>query len=130
MNHSLKLRLLDEKFAVSRLPQFAELPSVVAKGELCFMMRTDDDLTIICPEFMAPTNVHQEAGYRCIRTHGALALNDAGTVLSLVQPLSEASIDIVSLTTFNAAYIFLREEHLVQATQVLQKAGHEFVHEE
>ena len=130
MDINLKLRLLDEKFAISKMPQFAELPSVFAKGEMCFVMRTDEELTIISPEFMAPDNGQQEIGYRCIRIDGQMQSNTTCILISLVKPLTEAGISIFVVSTFSSDYIFLMEEQLVQATQALQHAGHEFVHEE
>jgi uncharacterized protein len=130
MDYKLKLQLLDEKFAICKMPQFAELPSVFAKGEMCFVMRTDEDLTIISPEFMAPDSGQQEIGYRCIRTSGQIPLEATGILISLVKPLTEAGISIFAVSTFQSDYIFLMEEHLVQATQALQHAGHEFIHEE
>lgn len=130
MDHKLKLQLLNEKFAISKMPQFAELPSVFAKGEMCFVMRTDDDLTIISPEFMAPDNGQQEIGYRCIRIAGQTPSNETGILSSLIKPLTEAEISIFAVSTFTSDYIFLMEEHLVKATQALQHAGHEFIHEE
>ena len=126
----LKIQLLDEKFAISKMPQFAELPSVFAKGEMCFVMRTDEDLTIICPEFMAPDNGQQEIGYRCIRTTEQIPPNATGVLISIATPLTEAGISIFAVSTFHSDYIFLLEEHLVKATQALQHAGYEFVHEE
>jgi hypothetical protein len=130
MDHKLKLQLLEEKFTISKMPQFAELPSVFAKGEMCFVMRTDDDLTIISPEFMAPDNGQQEIGYRCVRIAGQTPSNTTGILFTLVKPLTEAGISIFAVSTFSSDYIFLMEEHLVKATQALQHAGHEFVHEE
>jgi len=130
MDYKLKLQLLDEKFAISRMPQFAELPSVFAKGEMCFIMRTDEDLTIISPEFMAPDNVQREIGYRCIRTSEQIPPSVIDVLISLIKPLTDAGISIISVSTFHSDYIFLMEEHLVKATQALQHAGHEFVHEE
>ena len=130
MNHKLKLQLLDEKFVICKMPQFAELPSVFAKGEMCFVMRTDDDLTIISPEFMAPDSGRQEIGYRCIRTTGQIPTNATGVLLSIIKPLTDAGISVFAASTFNADYIFLMEEFLVKATQALQHAGHEFIHEE
>jgi hypothetical protein len=130
MGLKLKLRLLDEKFAISKLPQFAEIPSVFIKGESCFIMRTDDDLTIISPEFMAPNNVQQQIGYRCFRTVGQLPNNSVGILASITVPLAEIGVSVLAVSTFNADYIFLMEEYLVKATQALQHAGHEFVHEE
>jgi uncharacterized protein len=130
MDHKLKLRLLEEKFVISKMPQFAELPSVFAKGELCFVMRTDEDLTIISPEFMAPNNVQQEIGFRCLRTDVEVPMNAVGVIESLTQPLSKANISVSLVSTYNHVYLFLLEEHLVLATQALQHGGHEFVHEE
>ena len=130
MNHKLKLQLLDEKFVISKMPQFAEMPSVFTKGEMCFVMRTEEDLTIISPEFMAPNNVQQEIGYRCLRTSGEIPHDTIGILTSLLQPLSETGISVFVVSTFHSDYIFLLEEHLVKATQALQHAGHEFVHEE
>jgi hypothetical protein len=130
MDHKLKLRLLDEKFVISKMPQFAELPSVFAKGELCFVMRTDEDLTIISPEFMAPNNVQQEIGYRCLRTIGEISHDTSGILTALLKPLSETGISVFAVSTFSSDYVFLLEEHLVKATQALQHAGYEFVYEE
>jgi len=130
MDHKLKLRLLDEKFVISKMPQFAELPSVFAKGELCFVMRTDEDLTIISPEFMAPNNVQQVIGYRCFCTSAEIPHDATGVLTALLKPLSDAGISIFAVSTFHSDYIFLMEEDLVKATQALQHAGHEFVHEE
>jgi uncharacterized protein len=130
MGHKLKLHLLDDKFVISKMPQFAEIPSVFIKGELCFVMRTDEDLTIISPEFMAPNNVQQEIGYRCFRISGEIPHDATGILTAVLQPLSESGISVFVVSTFHSDYIFLLEEHLVKATQALQHAGHEFVHEE
>jgi hypothetical protein len=130
MNHKLKLHLLDEKFVISKMPQFAEIPSVFTKGEMCFVMRTDEDLTIISPEFMAPNNVQQEIGFRCLKTDGEIPMNSVGVITSLMQPLTAVEISASVVTAYNIVYLFLSEENLVKATQALQHAGHEFVHEE
>jgi uncharacterized protein len=130
MDHKLKLRLLDEKFVISKMPNFAKLPSVFAEGELCFMMRTDEDLTVISPEFMAPNNVQQEIGFRCLRTDGEISRNSVGVIASLIKPLSAVDISVSVITTYNGVLLFLMEENLVKATQALQQAGHEFVHED
>jgi hypothetical protein len=130
MDHKMKLQLLDEKFAISKMPQFAEFPSVFTKGEMCFVMRTDEELSIICPEFMAPHNVQQEAWYRCVRIAGGSPTDAVGVIASLLQPLAQAGISVFTASTFSTTYVFLMEEHLVKATQALQHAGHEFIHEE
>ena len=130
MEHKLKLRLFDEKFSLSKFPVFAELPHVFMNAEMVFISRTEDELCVISPEFMAPTNVQQEAGWRCIRVQNQFSFNEVGVLASLATPLAQANIPILTISTFDTDYIFLMEENLVIATQALQRAGHEFVHEE
>ena len=126
----LSLHLLNESFSVNKLAQFAELPSIIAKGEMCFMMRADEEFTIICPDFMAPTNVQSEMGWKCIKVDGTMNLKEVGVLESITHPLAESNIPLMALSTFNTDYIFVLEEHIVTAVQALQKAGHQFVHGE
>ncbi|HTP80997.1 MAG TPA: ACT domain-containing protein [Bacteroidota bacterium] len=126
----LKLHLLEERFTISKLPAFAELPQIVAKGELCFSMRTENELTLITPDFMAPTNVQAESGWRCIRIDGELPFQATGVLESLTQPLAEADIPIFAVSTFSTDYVFILEETLIAAVQALQKVGHQFIHKE
>jgi hypothetical protein len=129
MEKKLKLRVLPEKFCISKLPVFSELPHVFMNAEMVFISRTDDELSILCPEFMAPSNVQSEPGWRCIRIHEPSPFNEVGVLASLVVPLAAATIPILAQSTFDRDYLFLMEENLVAATQALQQAGHEFVHE-
>ncbi|HWP82905.1 MAG TPA: ACT domain-containing protein [Bacteroidota bacterium] len=128
MYKKLKLHLIEEKFALSKLPQFSEVPLTVTKGDMCFFFRTENELTLLTPEFMAPNNVQQEIGWRCIRVEEELKLTEPGIVSSLTAPLAVANIPILLVTTFDTVYTFFREEHVVQAIQALQNAGHEFRH--
>ena len=126
----LSLHLLNETFTINKLPQFGEIPAILSKGEMCFIFRTDEELTIICPDFMAPNNVQQELGWRCIMVEGPLKLEEVGVLASLTEPLASAQVPIIAVSTYNTDYVFVQEEQLVHAVQALQKAGHEFIHKE
>jgi len=126
----LTLHLLNETFTINKLPQFAEIPSILSHGDMCFMLRTDDELCIVCPDYMAPNNVQQELGWRCLKVEGEMKLQEVGVLASMTQPLAEANIPLFAISTFNTDYVFVMEEQLVNAVQALQKAGHEFAHKE
>ena len=130
MMKKLTLHLLGETFTINKLPQFAEIPSILGQGDMCFMLRTEDELCIVCPDYMAPNNVQQELGWRCLKVDGEMKLKEVGILASMTQPLAEANIPLFAISTFNTDYVFVMEEHLVSAVQALQKAGHEFVHKE
>ena len=97
---------------------------------MCFITRTDEELSIICPDFMAPNHVQQEPGWRCLKVEGNVKMQDIGVLASLTQPLTKANIPMLAVSTFVTDYIFVMEENLVNAVQALQKAGHEFSHKE
>ncbi len=122
--------MLNESFSICKMPQFAELPKIFTKGEMCFIARTDGELSIICPEFMVPTNVQEEAGWKGMKVVGDNNLKEVGVLAALTQPLAEAGIPLIAVATFDTDYIFVMEENLVKAVQALQKTGHEFVHQE
>jgi hypothetical protein len=126
----LTLHLLDDKFTVSKLAQFAELPQIVARGEMCFSARTDEELVVVTPDFMAPSNVQQEIGWRAFRVEGESPLKEAGILPSLINPMVHAGISPLVFTTFNTVYVFLREEQIVDAVKALQHVGHTFEHKE
>ena len=131
MEKKLKIMMLEDKFSINKLPQFGEIPVIFTKGDMCFTARTDDELTIICPEFMAPNNVQQEIGWRCLKILSTGNISkEIGVLATVTQPLAEAGIPLCCITTFSSIYIFLMEENLVKAVQLLQHAGHEFIHRE
>lgn len=124
------LHLLEERFTISKLAQFAEFPMIVAKGEMCFSARTDEELVIVTPDFMAPTNVQQETGWRAIKVEGEPGFKQLGVVSGVVDPLTQANIPTFVFNTFTTVYIFLPEEKIVDAVKALQHAGHSFEHKE
>lgn len=126
----LTLHMLGESFTINKLPQFAEIPSILSQGDMCFIVRTDDELSIVCPDYMAPNNVQQELGWRCFKVQGELKLQEVGVLASIAQPLAEAGIPMFVVSTFSTDYIFVMEENLVNAVHALQLAGHTFLHKE
>lgn len=130
MSSPRTLHLLEERFTISKLAQFAELPMIVARGEMCFSARTDEELVIVTPDFMAPTNVQQEIGWRAIKVEGEPGLMQLGVISSLVDPLTQAKIPTFVFNTYITVYVFMPEEKIVDAVKALQHAGHSFEHKE
>ncbi len=127
MNNKYKLELLEEKFCFSKFPQFAEIPSVFLKGEYCFIVRTDEELVVMSPEFMAPNNVQEELGFRGIRIVDRVGFEESQVYLYVVHPLVLNNINIVVFNTFNTIYIFFRAEVLEKVMEILKNVGHEFI---
>lgn len=124
MTNSLSLRVLPERLAVCRLASDAPLP---APGTCtCFwsVTRTEEELSVVLPEDMAPSNCQVEAGWRCLKVIGPLDLSLTGILASLATSLAEAGIPIFAISTYDTDYILVKEENLERAAQALQKGGH------
>jgi hypothetical protein len=130
MTQELSVRLLPETYTISKLPQFAEMPRIISSGEMCFTFRTDDEFSLICPDFMAPNNVQQDTGWKGIKVNDSVNYASVGVVMLLIKPLTDSSIPIVLVTSHSSCIVFVQEEKLIEATKALQHAGVSFVHKE
>jgi hypothetical protein len=130
MVQEISVRLLPESFTLSRLPQFAELPLIISRGEMCFTFRTDEEFSIICPDFMAPANVQQETDFRGLKLEESINWSSIGVATQLTQPLAQIGVPILMVATHSSCIIFIKEDKLIDATKALQHAGIKFVHKE
>ncbi len=122
-----QLQVLEEVFAVVKLPPSAKMPSWLGNGELVSVTRTAEELSVICPRAMLPAENGSERPYRALRVEGPLDPSEVGVLLSLLAPLTEASVSILSLSTFLTDYIFVPEDELARAVTALRAAGHRVV---
>ena len=124
MSKVFPLILLSDHLTVCRLPPDALLPSWAESNGLQAIIRTIDELCIICSEDKVPANITAEPDWRVLKVQGPLVFSEVGVLASLANPLAEAEISIFAISTFETDYILVKENDLDQAVKVLQKAGH------
>src|SRR5262249_19112144 len=64
---ALDLAVLEETFAVVRLPAELPLPEWAMRGGFCSVTRAPGELSIVCREDAVPAHVATERGWRCLR---------------------------------------------------------------
>ena len=125
---SLSFSLLPQSFVVARLEPSADIPSaVLASRAFISITRTNDELSIVCPEGVAAALPKVDRAWRAIKVHGPFAFDQTGVLASLLSPLADASIGIFATSTFDTDYILVKSENIELAVQALQAAGHDFV---
>ena len=124
MAQGLTLTVLAETFAVSKLDKGAPVPNWASSRSWCSVTRTDDELSIVCPEAEVPANVMTNRGWKCLKVAGPLDLALIGILVSLLQPLAEAHISVFSISTFDTDYLLVKTENLGAVARVLSLAGH------
>ena len=135
----LRLRVLHDEYCVIKLPAGARLPgwavaglsqsSTDQRGELFFVARTSEELSILCPVRHVPTagnnRVSIESGFRALVVEGPLPFEAVGILASLSGVLAEAGIPILAISTFDTDYLLIRELNLELAVSALAERGHQ-----
>jgi uncharacterized protein len=123
--HRLALVPVRGSFAICRLGPDEPIPPRVASARFVAIARTDEELSIVCPEEAAPSGARIEPGWRCLRVEGPLPFHATGIMASLAAPLAAASIPIFAISTFDTDYVLVKQQDLAQAIEALRLAGHE-----
>ena len=125
MDHSgLRLTVLDDTFAVCRLPADAVVPDWAWTGEVACVTRTRDELSIVCRGDLVPAGVLREGGWRCLRVRGPLPFTLTGVFSRIAQPLADAGISLFAVMTYDTDYVMVKDEVLGDAVDALMAAGH------
>ncbi len=123
----LKLRLLPETFAICRLEPDAAIPAWLPQQGFSAVLRTTDELAIYATQDVVPQDVQAARGWRALELLGPFDFDETGVIASVAGPLAEAGISISILATYDTDYLFVREEALEDAVEILSAAGHRIV---
>lgn len=129
---ALRLGLLPDAYAVSRLPADAPWPVEpappapgAAETAVHSVTRTDKEVSVVSTEASAPAGARTEPGWRAFEVAGPLAFSMTGVLASLTTPLAEAGISLFAHSTFDTDYVLVRAGDVARATAALVAHGHE-----
>jgi uncharacterized protein len=124
----LDLDLLPEEYAVCRLPAGSPIPASLAAGpddkSVIALSWAPDELSIICPADRVPDEAVADTAWRCLRVVGPLDLALTGVLASLIGPLADARVNIVTFSTYTTDYLLVPAVRLTEAVDTLTAAGH------
>jgi hypothetical protein len=124
----LDLDLLPEEYAVCRLPAGSPLPASLSNGpddkSVISLSWAPDELSIICPSDRVPTDAVADTAWRCLRVVGPLDLALTGVLASLIGPLADARVNIVTFSTYTTDYLLVPTVRLTEAVHTLTAVGH------
>lgn len=121
----LDITLLPERFAVCRMDPGTAPPAWALKGAFTALVRTPEELCIVCPEKAAPSRVKKVTGWRALRLAGELDhTGESGVLLTVVEPLSRVGVPVFPVTSWNSGYVLVHEPHVEKALATLKAWGH------
>jgi len=120
----LRLRAYPGRLAVCRLEANDPLPAwaTAPAAPLVAIARTQDELSIVCPEERLPAGVRAERGWRAIGVVGPLDFGLTGIMAALSGALAAVGISLFAISTYDTDYILVKEEALDRALDALRRA--------
>jgi hypothetical protein len=119
----MELILLPDSLAICRLNRDAQIPDWALAGSFYALARTEDELSIVCPDGHPPSGTKTDPGWRALKVQGPLAFDEIGVLAGLTVPLAEAEIPVFVISTFDTDYLLVKELHLSRAIRLLS-SGH------
>ena len=123
----LKFRRLPGLYAIVRMASTTPAPDWATKAEFTSITRTAEELSIVCPVTNLPADVHSPPRWICLKLEGPFPFSQTGVLLSFIAPLSNNSVPIFAISTYDTDYVLVPEEFAGPALQELSKAGHELL---
>jgi hypothetical protein len=117
------LILLDGRMAVCRLAPDAPVPAWADGAPFSCVMRTAEELSIVCAEDGVPADVKAEHGWRALQLEGPVPFTTVGVISGLTTPLATQGIGVFVLSTFDTDYLLVKESNLARASKALAGAG-------
>ncbi len=125
MRAPFELSVLSGTFVVCRLAPSAPVPSWALEGaEFVAVTRTEDELSIICRQHLAPQGAATPVRWHGLKVHGPFPFETIGVLATLAQALADAKVSLLAISTHDTDYLFVRCEELGHAVRALRHAGH------
>lgn len=118
---NLILNLLEVRLVICRLNADVVIPVDMLRSENEFLSitRTADELSIVCPEELAPASAKVQAGWRAFKVAGPLDFSLTGVMATLATPLATAKISLFAVATFDTDYLLVPQADLEGAITAL-----------
>lgn len=121
----MTLKKIEHDFTVC---QVADLTDVDLTHKFCFVQRTDEDLSVVCPTDAVPVHtLAREDGWCAFRIEGVLDFSLIGILAGISAVLAEAQIGIFVISTYNTDYVLVKAADFDRAIDALTAAGYTVV---
>jgi diadenosine tetraphosphate (Ap4A) HIT family hydrolase len=121
---ALRLHVRPERLAIARLDAKSDVPPWASGPGFTSVTRTDEELSVVCPEERVPGGVTCSRGWRALSFDGPFALTETGVLASVTAPLAEARVSLFAVATFDTDHVLVHEDQLDDAIRALVGAGH------
>lgn len=118
----MELKRIDRDFTVCKV---ADYSLVNLESEYCFIGKTDEERSLVCPTQDVPANTTtRDDGWKAFRIEGVLDFSLIGILSRIAGVLAESGIGIFAVSTYNTDYVLTKAENYEKALSALKAAGY------
>jgi len=121
---SFTFQVLPGRFSVLRLAPDAPVPPWATAGDFFSITKTDDELSIVCRQGLAPADVTCSANWSCLKLVGPFAFDETGVVASVTTAIAHAGIGVFVVSTFDGDHLLVKATDFHAAVSALKEDGH------
>lgn len=123
----MKLEIISGTFSILRFAAQFQLPAWLDNSNFHSITRSSDETSIICESRCVPPGTKCESDWIAFRAIGPLDFALTDVLSSLINPLSQAGISTLVISTFDTEYILIKANKLDLAKLHLTQAGHRLI---
>lgn len=118
----LNLHKLKGEYSILKLDS---LPDVRAIDGFFALMRTDDEISLVCLNSEADklNPYARENDYQVLRVAGQLDFSLVGILARMTGALAEAGIPVCAVSTYDTDYLLIKAGNMDSALKALEAAG-------
>lgn len=116
----LTLSVLGGRFVVGQLAAGSPLPAWAARGALWAVVGAPGEVSVVTGAQNVPDPPPGD-----LRLHGPCPFHPTGILAAVLNPLRDAGVGIVALSTFDTDDVLVKAERLADAITARRAAGHE-----
>jgi hypothetical protein len=121
---TVTLNLLPGEYSICRLAPDEADPTWARASRVSVITRTADELSVLCSSERVPAGIRCEGGWRMFKFQGPFAFTQTGILAAVLEPLAQARIGILAVSTFDTDYVLVKGAEAGRARDVLTEARH------
>lgn len=116
-----------ERLAVVRFGPGTDVPAWAESSSVFSVTATAVETSVICAARDVPSKARSVGPYTAFVVQGQLDPSEVGVLYSLLGPLTQAGVSVMTLSTFDTDWILVPTDQATTAAEAWQEAGHTVV---
>lgn len=112
-----------EQIAVVRLGSGAMVPEWAESSSVFSITATATHTTLVCAARSVPKKARHVRSFTAFVAHGTPDLEQPGTLVSLIAPLAEIGVSVVTVATFDEPWLLVPQNHASAAADEWRRRG-------